>query len=89
MDILDVDVSNSNVDSISMDMGLPLTDTDALHNNFKKKPAGVFIRPSVTSPRCWVTEVYKDYFNGFYQQIRRIPIDEHISNTLLSNDLYV
>lgn len=56
-----------------MEIGLPE------HDNYKKKARGAFVRPMRTSPNAWMKEAYKNYFNAFYQDIRRLTIVEKFS----------
>lgn len=59
----------------SMDIGLPE------HDNYKKIAKGAFVRPMKTSPNAWMKETYKNFFNSFYQDIRRLTIVERFSST--------
>lgn len=58
-----------------MDIGLPE------HDNFKKKAKGAFVRPMKTSPNAWMKEAYKNFFNSFYQDIRRLTVMEKFAHT--------
>lgn len=55
----------------------------AFYDNYKK-PVKPFQRPRNTSPSKWIAEIYKCFFNLFYQEVRSLPVSQRFSAT--SND---
>lgn len=56
-----------------------------LHSNYKNKSVQ-FVRPTAASP--WTLEIYKNYFNSFYQETRGVMTSENFRFPLIPHEHY-